>query len=88
MSNVSFACQIKSRMRNKPQTAVAKIGCDDIRAVSLYLGDKQFLMGDRPTRVGTEGGVRRRVMSQAPNTLVGLPVKRNAYCSGREGGGG
>ena len=30
---------------------IHKIGCDDIQAISTYLGSKPYLMGDRPTVV-------------------------------------
>ena len=30
---------------------IHEIGCDDIQAISTYLGSKPYLMGDRPTVV-------------------------------------
>jgi len=30
---------------------IQKIGCDDVQAISDFLGDKPFMMGDKPTLV-------------------------------------
>ena len=30
---------------------IYKIGCDDIRAIAQYLGDKNFMFGDKPVLV-------------------------------------
>lgn len=30
---------------------VQKIGCDDVQAISDFLGDKPFIMGEKPTIV-------------------------------------
>lgn len=35
------------------QENVGIIGQDDLRAMSLYLGNKAFMMGDTPTTVST-----------------------------------
>ena len=36
-----------------PPEQVAEIGKEDLRAISNYLGEKKFLMGDNPTKVCT-----------------------------------
>ena len=33
------------------QEQIAQIGQDDLRAISRYLGGKQYLMGKTPTKV-------------------------------------
>ncbi len=59
-------------MRNKSPSAVAKIGCDDIKAVSLYLGEKDFLLGDKPSRV--------RITCSSADSRVGLGLGVGWWC--------
>lgn len=41
---------LRDKMGRKSEATIVSVGIEDIRAISRYLGDKQYLFGDTPTK--------------------------------------
>ena len=41
-------------MGRHSQDEIAEMGCEDIRALSVVLGEKPYMMGEKPTKVGNQ----------------------------------
>ncbi|KAL4229663.1 hypothetical protein ACF0H5_010051 [Mactra antiquata] len=52
---------------------IQKIGCDDVQAISHYLGDKPYMMGDQPTLVDCS---IFGVLSQVVYVPMGFPMRK------------